>query len=143
MYKGIIKEEKQINIFKNDSNEKNVEINNNFFIKIKNIKEEINQNFDDYNYNLERIDAKEILMYINKFNQSQIESVINGIILNLVFNENLFLIKEDLDNINDIENLKIDSFKNDYSNIKPKKIKHLVNIYKLLKEIIEEYFFYL
>ena len=142
MYKGIIKEEKQINIFKNDSNEKNVEIINGFFIKIKNIKEEINQNFDDYNYNLERIDAKEILMYINKFNQSQIESVINGIILNLVFNENLFLIKEDLDNINDIENLKIDSFKNDYSNIKPKKIKLLVNIYKLLKEIIEEYFFY-
>ncbi len=114
MYKGIIKEEKQINIFKNDSNEKNVEIINGFFIKIKNIKEEINQNFDDYNYNLERIDAKEILIYINKFNQSQIESVINGIILNLVFNENLFLIKEDLDNINDIENLKIDSFKNAY-----------------------------
>ena len=134
-------EEREINIFKNSTNENNVEIINSFFIKIKNIKEQLNENLDEINNNLENINTKEITIYINKFNKIQIESIINNIISNLSFNENIFLIKEELDNINEIENLKIDFIKNDDSTRKVKKINILSNIYRILKEVTEEYFY--
>ena len=134
-------EEREINIFKNSTNENNVKIINSFFIKIKNIKEQLNENLDEINNNLENINTKEITIYINKFNKIQIESIINNIISNLSFNENIFLIKEELDNINEIENLKIDFIKNDDSTRKVKKINILSNIYRILKEVTEEYFY--
>ena len=133
-------ERKEINIFKSNTIENNVEIINRFFIKIKNIKEQIKENLEEINNNLEKINAKEITICINRFNQIQIESIINNIISNLSFSENIFLIKEELDNINEIENLKIDFIKNDDSTTKLKKINILSNIYRILKEITEEYF---
>ena len=133
--------EKEINLFKGNTNESNVEIINSFFIKLKNINEQKNENLDEINNNLEKINIKEITIYINKFNQIQIESIINNIISNLSFSENIFLIKEELDNINEIENLKIDFIRNDYSTKKLKKINILSNIYGILKEITEEYFY--
>ena len=138
-------DEKQINIIQTKQTnikdqKEDLEIINNFFIKIKNIKEGISHNYDEIIENLGKINIKEILSYLNKFNKEQIKSIIDNIKINFAFEEKLFLIKEEIDDINDIDDLKKDSSKNYDTNAKFKKREIFLNFYSSLKEIIEEYF---
>ena len=138
------KTKRNLNINSNKHNLKNnsyknsdefIQIINNYFIKIKHIKEESSENIDKIYEKISKINKNEILSYINKLNEEQINSIINTITLNFIYDENLFLIKEE--EFNDNLNINLTINNNENNKIKIEFI--FFTTYSIIKEIIEDY----
>ena len=123
-----------INILKMNSNsqidsEKYFKLINNYFDKIKTLKGNKEQNFDEIIENINSLKKENILNYIKNLNKEQIESIIDNNILVLTYEEISLLIKENK-NINK---------NNDEDNKQGKEYIIFSMLFSLIKEIIKEY----